>query len=110
MFTTTNESLPHHVAGIHLSSRIHSTSATMSGAPLNYGAWTPVFAASLVNGDHIRTFHIRPAFPAGWQVSKDADQQVVREQFYMDWHRVERAANLYKREVDELRRQGWRDA
>jgi len=68
-----------------------------------------LFATQLVHADHVRSFQIRTAFPAGWEVSEHDNQQTVYQQRYADWHRVERTLVRFKLEIAELRRQGWRD-
>jgi hypothetical protein len=38
--------------------------------------------------------------PEGWAVREEKDSQVVRSVVYTDWHRVERAIDLFEREID----------
>jgi hypothetical protein len=71
---------------------------------------TPLLAARLVRADHVRSFQICPALPAGWEASERDNQRVVQEQRLKDWHRVEQALTRFKRQIVDLRDQGWRDA
>ncbi|HZR22637.1 MAG TPA: hypothetical protein VFA59_03550 [Vicinamibacterales bacterium] len=68
---------------------------------------TRVFAATLVNADHIRSFDIRAAFPNGWQVQERVDDRVVHQRYLSDWHRVERNVSQFVREIADLRSRGW---
>ena len=70
---------------------------------------TPLLATTLVRADHIRSFHVRTARPAGWEAAEHDDQRVVRR-LYTDWHRVEQTLVRFARDIAELREQGWREA
>jgi hypothetical protein len=70
---------------------------------------TPLLATTLVRADHIRSFHVRTARPAGWETAEHEDQQVVLR-LYTDWHRVEQTLVRFARDIAELCEQGWRDA
>jgi hypothetical protein len=69
-----------------------------------------VFAKTLVKAREVRSFEVAAAPNVGWQVSERADQYVIRQQQFSDWHRVERVLLRFTREISELRRQGWIDA
>ena len=71
---------------------------------------TPLLTTTLVQGDHVRSFHIRPGHPAGWEASEHQDQRIVQLQHHTDWHRVEQTLARYTRAIAELREQGWREA
>jgi hypothetical protein len=71
---------------------------------------TPLLATTLVRADHVRSFHIGPARPAGWEAYEHQDQRVVQQQRYTDWHRVEQTLTRFTRDIAELRQQGWREA
>lgn len=45
--------------------------------------------------------------PRGWEVREEHDHRIVRQVCYTDWHRVERAVSVFKRQAFELERQGW---
>ncbi len=69
----------------------------------------PLLAKTLVRDDQVRSFHVEPAPAVGWETSERADEQVVKQQRYTDWHRVERTLTRFTREIDVLREQGWRE-
>ena len=71
---------------------------------------TPLFATTLVRDEHVRSFQVRRARPAGWESSKYEGQRVVQQQRHSDWHRVEQTLTRFTREIAELRDQGWREA
>jgi len=66
-----------------------------------------VFRKTLVRSFHVRYFEIDALPPSGWIASEREDERVVHERRYTDWHRVERAAMRFTREVADLQRQGW---
>lgn len=41
----------------------------------------------------------------GWEVREEQDQHVVRLAYYSDWHRVERAVQVFERRAPDARRQ-----
>jgi hypothetical protein len=55
----------------------------------------------------VRQYSIRPTTDAGWEVRLEEDRVVRRHSRYQDWHRVERALALFRREVADLTAQGW---
>ena len=69
-----------------------------------------MFDMSLRHADHIRRFSISVKGTSGWEVRREDDRALTRQDLYQDWHRVERALALFEREVLELREQGWRDS
>lgn len=40
----------------------------------------------------------------GWEVREEQDERVVRQAYYSDWHRVERAVQVFDRRAPEARR------
>jgi hypothetical protein len=64
---------------------------------------------TLVRGDHVRSFDVRRAPLAGWEASESEDRRVVRQQQYMDWHRVERTITDIHWKIARLVEQGCRD-
>ncbi len=70
---------------------------------------SPIFERTLVQGPHVRSFHVDRIPSEGWVASEEADSRVVRCDKYTDWHRVERAVSRFSGEVAELRRHGWLD-
>ena len=69
-----------------------------------------VFAKTLVRGCHVRSFQILEVPEAGWIASQETDWQITHRRWYTDWHRVERTATRYMREVAESRHEGWIEA
>jgi hypothetical protein len=70
---------------------------------------TPLFDTTLVRDQHVRSFNVRPARPAGWEAFECEDQRVVHQQCYRDWHRLERTLTSFTHKVAELRALGWRE-
>jgi hypothetical protein len=70
------------------------------------------FGKTLVRAGHVKSFHIGrvPAPAAGWEVCEESDHQVLQRRSHLDWHRVERARERFSQLVDQLRREGWREA
>jgi hypothetical protein len=66
-----------------------------------------VFRKTLVRSLHVRCFEIDALPASGWIASEREDERVVQQRRYTDWHRVERAAKIFMREVADLRSQGW---
>ena len=67
----------------------------------------PVFAKTLVRARQVRSFEVARAEGKGWEVSRRADETLVEQRHYADWHRVERAIGRFLREISDLRLQGW---
>jgi len=66
-----------------------------------------MFAKELRNAGHIRKFSIQDAGAAGWEVRDEQDDRVLKHVRYTDWHRVERALNMFNLQIDELESRGW---
>lgn len=66
-----------------------------------------MFQLSLRFADHIRRYSISAVEPSGWEVKFEEDRELRRRDLYQDWHRVERALALFKREVIALTENGW---
>jgi hypothetical protein len=67
----------------------------------------PLLAATLIRADRVRSFHVRPASPAGWEAFEREDQRITHQQRHTDWHRVELTLDRFAREIAELKKQGW---
>lgn len=66
-----------------------------------------MFAKELRHAGHIRKFSIRDTGPSGWEVRDEQDDRVLKHVRYTDWHRVERALNMFHLQIDELEHNGW---
>jgi hypothetical protein len=67
-----------------------------------------MFFKMLTQAGHTRSFAVRARRADGWEVKVEQDSHVVRHTRYHDWHRLERALDAVKREVNALEMQGWR--
>jgi hypothetical protein len=56
-----------------------------------------MFTTELTKSGHTKRFTITRG-TEGWEVREEHDSKVVRTAKYMDWHRVERAIELFKRQ------------
>lgn len=66
-----------------------------------------MYQMSLRLADHTRRYSVSAAVPSGWEITLVEDARVRRRDRYDDWHRLERALNLVKLEVDQLTARGW---
>jgi len=66
-----------------------------------------MFAKELHQAGHVRKFSITRLGEFGWQVSDVQDERVLRQVYYTDWHRVERAVNMFNILIDDLESRGW---
>ena len=66
-----------------------------------------MFSVSLQRDGHVRHYSIRQSGSAGWEVKLEADRELARHNNYLDWHRVERAREVFASEVSELTARGW---
>ena len=67
-----------------------------------------MFAKELYNEGHVKRFSVRENGKDGWDVREEQDDRVLRHVRYTDWHRVERALNVFAIQIDELENRGWR--
>ena len=68
------------------------------------------FHKTLVRATETRSFHVERNESAGWRTVAIANDRVAHEQERTEWHRVERDLERFAREIEQLRRDGWRDA
>jgi hypothetical protein len=68
-----------------------------------------MFAKELKQAGHTKRFTISQAGPEGWEVREEQDSHIVKQVFYQDWHRVERAAQIMTLRVSELQENGWQE-
>jgi hypothetical protein len=68
-----------------------------------------MFAKELRQEGHTRKFTIKDRGRDGWEVQDVEDDRVLKQICYTDWHRVERALDVFHLQIGDLERQGWRD-
>lgn len=66
-----------------------------------------MFAKELHQAGHVRKLSITKLGEAGWQVSDVQDERVLRQVHYNDWHRVERAVQMFNILTEDLESRGW---
>ena len=66
-----------------------------------------MFAKELSRAGHTRKFSIRDLGASGWEIRDEQDDRVLKQVCYTDWHRVERALNMFNLQIDELEDAGW---
>lgn len=66
-----------------------------------------MFSKELRFAGHVKRFLINRLGQEGWEVLEELDRQVVKKIRYTDWHRVERAVNLFNMEIGQLEDEGW---
>jgi hypothetical protein len=66
-----------------------------------------MFTKELTHAGHRRRFSISSRGEAGWEVRDVQDEQVLKQVCYTDWHRVERAQQIFNILIDELEHDGW---
>jgi hypothetical protein len=66
-----------------------------------------MFIKELHQAGHVRKFSITKLEESGWQVSDIQDERVLRQVYYNDWHRVERAVNMFNILIEDLESRGW---
>ena len=66
-----------------------------------------MFAKELYRAGHTRKFSIKDVGMAGWEVRDEQDDRVLKAVRFTDWHRVERAMNMFNLQIDELESCGW---
>jgi len=66
-----------------------------------------MFAKELYRAGHTRKFSIRDLGASGWEIRDEQDDRVLKQVCYTDWHRVERALNMFNLQIDELEDAGW---
>ena len=60
----------------------------------------------LVNDAHIHRFVVS-SDATGWSVQEEEDATVIRQSHHDDWHRVERAVQLFEHTAMTLEEDGW---
>jgi hypothetical protein len=66
-----------------------------------------MFVKELHQAGHVRKFSIQKQGESGWEVRDVQDERVLRQVYYNDWHRVERAVNMFNILIEDLESRGW---
>jgi hypothetical protein len=66
-----------------------------------------MFAKELQHAGHVRRFSIRE-HAVGWEIREEEDNEVLKQVYHSDWHRVERALNVFRMQIGLLEQSGWR--
>ena len=66
-----------------------------------------MFVKELYRAGHTRKFSIRDMGAGAWEVRDEQDNRVLKHVRVTDWHRVERALNMFNLQIDELEDAGW---
>jgi hypothetical protein len=66
-----------------------------------------MFSKELRQAGHVRKFSITDRGGDGWEVRDVHDDRVLKHVCYTDWHRVERALNMFHIQIDDLESRGW---
>ena len=69
-----------------------------------------MFVKELTQAGHRRRFSISDRRESGWEVRDVQDEQVLKQVCYTDWHRVERALQIFTLVIDDLEERGWQTA
>ena len=66
-----------------------------------------MFVKELYRAGHTRKLSIRDMGTGNWEVRDEQDNRVLKHVRVTDWHRVERALNMFNLQIDELEDAGW---
>jgi len=66
-----------------------------------------MFVKELTQAGHTRRFSITERGATGWEVRDVQDDRVLKQICYTDWHRVERAQQVFNLLIDDLESRGW---
>jgi len=66
----------------------------------------PLFVKQLRQAGKMVRFSVL-ATPGGWELLEEADSQIVRQVRVSDWHRVERARDMFSLKALSLQDNGW---
>jgi hypothetical protein len=66
-----------------------------------------MFVKELRQAGHVRKFSVKKLGESGWEVRDVQDERVLRQVYYNDWHRVERAVNMFNILIEDLESRGW---
>jgi hypothetical protein len=71
------------------------------------GSGGHMYSITLHRAEHVKHYSISPRLREGWIVRLEEDRALVRQTCYRDWHRVERAAAIFRLQVADLMARGW---
>lgn len=66
-----------------------------------------MFIKELTQAGHRRRFSISERGKTGWEVRDVQDNTILKQVWYTDWHRVERAQQMFNVMIEELESRGW---
>ena len=66
-----------------------------------------MFSIALTYDEHVKRYSVTPTQPSGWELVLTEDLTRTKHLHFDDWHRVERALALLKREILDLSAKGW---
>jgi hypothetical protein len=67
---------------------------------------SPLFVKQLKQAGKMVRFSILPA-QGGWELLEEADSEILRQVKVSDWHRVERARDVWSLRALSLQEAGW---
>ena len=67
-----------------------------------------MFSIALRHEQHTRQYAVSASQLSGWELTLQEDLERTRSVHFEDWHRVERAVAVVRREVEDLTARGWR--
>jgi hypothetical protein len=66
----------------------------------------PLFVKQLKQAGKMVRFSILP-IQGGWELLEESDSQILRQVRVSDWHRVERARDMFSMKASSLLDNGW---
>jgi hypothetical protein len=66
----------------------------------------PLFVKQLKQAGKMIRFSILP-IQGGWELLEESDSQILRQVRVSDWHRVERARDMFSMKASSLLDNGW---
>jgi hypothetical protein len=67
---------------------------------------SPLFVKQLKQAGRMIRFSILPA-QGGWELREESDSEILRQVQVTDWHRVERARDMFSLKALSLQDNGW---
>lgn len=77
------------------------------GGPHMTSQESPVFTQQLAQAGHTIRFSISTTRAGGWEVKEESGTEVLKHVRLSDWHRVERAKEVFSLKALSLREAGW---